>query len=362
MNIDNWIQENFRADWIQMNPVPFVTRPIGNEFNFGEFRYRDHDEIISEWLAIDTIGANNSCLIHSILTLSSNVYVRMNRLHKIAVAERFRVYIKDHIRFRASEINDLQKGRLLPDSVGEKIAAYLGYNLVILKAQRDRHRNPIPNIIQTHVEDRRVLVILNKGGVIDRPDSGLHFEAVMRHGELIAQPDFTVAILPIIQELLERPLALPEHPLPNPFAHDRPPKPKSDTFKNMINCMKNKHIDIKHKAKELGLSDIGSKSKLCNLILKHVPRKSLDPPKPAKNAPIDVKPVSDSSKRLCSPMRTKKKSGELSLVDAKHLAKINGLSTKGTKSDICKRLADNNLVRLSGRRSKRFRRNRSRSR
>ena len=187
----------------------------------------------------------------------------------------------------------------------------------------------------------------------------------MRHGELIAQPDFTEAILPIIQELLERPLVLPEHSLPNPFVpkpHDSPPKPKSDTFKNMINCMKNKHIYIKHKAQELGLSDIGSKSKLCNLILKHVPKKSVDPPKPEKNAPLDVKPVSDSSKRLCSPMRTKKKSGELSLVDAKHLAKINGLSTKGTKSDICKRLAQNHLVRLSGRRSTRFRTKRSRSR
>jgi hypothetical protein len=403
MNIDNWIRDNFKADWIKPNPLAFVTHRIGDEFNFGEFMYQGHIERISEWRVIDTIGANNSCLIHSILTLTSNVYARMNRLHKIAVAERFRVYIKDRIRFTLQERNDLEKARLLPDSVGEKIAAYLGFNLVILKAQRDLFRNPIPNIIQTDLEDRRVLVIFNKGGIIDRADSGIHFEAVMRHDELIAQPAFREAILPLIQELLLRPLPLqqPEPPLFNkePSRKASPPEPKFDKFKNMIECMKNKHDIIKHRARELGISDNGTKAKICNLILKNkepsqkpimiqpttvkpttvkpttVKPTTVKPTtvKPTTVKPTTVKPTTvnqletnpiqpEQSKPLCSPMRTKKNPGELTLPIAKRLAQLNGLSTKGTKSDICRRLAEKNLVRLSGRRSKKARsKRRSRS-
>jgi hypothetical protein len=374
MNIDNWIRDNFREDWIQINPVPFVTHRIGNEFDFGEFRYGERIERISEWQAIDTIGANNSCLIHSILTLSSQLYVRMNRLHKIIVAERFRVYIRDHIRFNASEINDLQRGRLLSDAVGEKMARYLGYNLVILKAQRDRHKNPIPNIIQTDDVDRRVLVIINKGGVVDRPDSGFHFEAVIRYNELIAQPEFTEAILPLIQELLERPYQnephkpnhkphQPNHHPPKSKKHDMHPEimphsippdnPKVPViYKNMIDCMKNKHSVIKHRAHELGLSDVGTKAKICNLILKRA-----EPSRTTTELP-SVYAHTTHSKPLCSVKRSKKKSGELSLPRAKKLAQQNGLSTKGSKSDICKRLSQKHLVRLLGRRSKR----RSRSR
>ncbi len=368
MNIDNWIRDNFKADWIKPNPVAFVTHPIGNEFNFGEFMYQGHIERISDWRVIDTIGINNSCLIHSILTLTSNLYTRMNRLHKIAVTERFRVYIKDHIRFTHDERNDLERGRLLPDSVGEKIAAYLGFNLVILKAQRDIHRNPIPNIIQTNLEDRRVLVIFNKGGIIDRPDSGVHFEAIMRHDELIAQPDFKEAILPLIEELLFRPLPLrqpaPPHSNADSSIKEIPPKPKSDKFKNMIECMKNKHDIIKHRARELGISDKGTKAKICNLILKN---------KAASPKPIMIKQVEIKSEKpfenpfekpfekpLCSTRRSKKKSGELSLPMAKRLAHLNGLPTKGTKSDICRRLAEKNLVRLYGRRSKRRSRSKNR--
>lgn len=388
MNIDDWIRDNFKADWIKPNPEAFVTHLIGNEFNFGEFMYQGHIERISEWHVIDTIGANNSCLIHSILTLTSNVYARMNRLHKIAVAERFRVYIKDRIRFTLDERNDLQKARLLPDSVGEKIAAYLGFNLVILKAQRDRHRHPIPNIIQTNFEDRRVLVIFNKGGIIDRPDSGVHFEAVMRHDELIAQPDFTEAILPLIQELLLRPLPLhhpmphfplrqqhvphlplrqqhaPAHSIPDSPIKESHPEPKYDKFKNMVECMKNKHDIIKHRARELGISDNGTKAKICNLILKNKePSQKPTMIQPTTVNPLETNPIQpDQSKPLCSPMRTKKKPGELTLPIAKRLAQLNGLSTKGTKSDICRRLAEKNLVRLSGRRSKKRPRTKRRSR
>ena len=370
MNIDNWIVDNFKADWIKPNPIAFVTHLIGNEFNFGEFMYQGRIERISEWSVIDTIGANNSCLIHSILTLTSNVYARMNRLHKIAVAERFRVYIKDRIRFTLQERNDLEKSRLLPDSVGEKIASYLGFNLVILKAQRDRHRNPIPNIIQTNLEDRRVLVIFNKGGIIDRADSGVHFEAVMRHDELIAHPDLKEAILPLIQELLLRPLPL-QQPAPHrfnqePSRKESHPEPKSDTFKNMIECMKNKHDIIKNRARELGISDNGTKSKICNLILNKAPTHKPTVIKPTVIKQVETKPETQfnniSDKPLCSPRRSKKKPGELTLPIAKRLAQVNGLSTKGTKSDICRRLAEKNLVRLSGRRSKRARsKRRSRS-
>jgi hypothetical protein len=180
----------------------------------------------------------------------------------------------------------------------------------------------------------------------------------------------------------------PPHPLkvksqvshPNPTQDSYPnhipastqeshPKALSDTFKNMIHCMKNKHIVIKHRARELGLSDVGTKAKLCNLILKRVePSKKESNPVPLtvhtnhsktkETNPVPLTVQTNHSKQLCSAKRTKKKPGELSLLEAKQMAQRNGLPTKGTKSDICKRLAQHHLVRLSGRRSKRKSRSR----
>ena len=69
-NVDQWVIEKIiQHDYIIQN-LAQVKKRLGKVYDFGTFIHNGHDESLSNWEVIDTIG-DGSCLIHSFLLLKT---------------------------------------------------------------------------------------------------------------------------------------------------------------------------------------------------------------------------------------------------------------------------------------------------
>ena len=181
MNVDQWIREQSFG----MIPIyePLKRRRVGDErsnkihFSFGRLSDK---ESIDDWNIISTIG-DGSCLIHAFLILLSPTYHTFSREDKIILGREFRLLLSDRIHFTDDQRRIMKNvPEYLDDEIGNKIAEYLGYNVMFLQFIKSESGTPIPQIITFSTRNAPVLIIANQGGVAGRIGSGGHFEAVER--------------------------------------------------------------------------------------------------------------------------------------------------------------------------------------
>ena len=217
MNVNQWVQ-----DFMLSNPQSAVVSPrnverhtrVGAISHFGTFRHNEHDENIDQWEIIDTIG-DGLCLIHSFLLLLSPVYCASQ--YKSLIARAFRMYIEpimntlDNTRYygEPSERDIMRNvNAWLNDIIADKIAAFLGYGLIILRFMQTPRGINAPQISSTDNNGRPYLIIANKGGIVGEGDSGHHFEAVIRNELRISPPQLGDDIEPIKDALFNATMAL----------------------------------------------------------------------------------------------------------------------------------------------------------
>ena len=97
-NVDQWVIERIIQYGYQVivpPPAP-KKRKLGNVYNFGTFIHNGHDESLSNWEIISTIG-DGSCLIHSFLLLKSPAYNQLNHINRVTIGQTFRRFLSRNI-------------------------------------------------------------------------------------------------------------------------------------------------------------------------------------------------------------------------------------------------------------------------
>lgn len=211
MNVDRWVRKKVRKwELVEAAPPALRTRLIGESvFRFGTFVHHGHEERIDEWEILDTIG-DGSCLVHAFLLLLSETYRSMGRDNKMRVARAFRRSMAK----RLVDATEPQRALLraigdggdhmdayLDDELGRKIALYLGYSVAFLQFTRTPDRVLLPQLVAFD-HNAPVLLIANQGGITGEPESGGHFEAIVRHGRFVSEPELIQEMEPVVDRLV----------------------------------------------------------------------------------------------------------------------------------------------------------------
>lgn len=271
MNVNEWVR-----DFIARNPPPVkaiaIKKPqnvrVGTLMHFGTFQHNGQNENIDQWEIIYTKG-DGLCLIHSFLSLLSPDYCSINdEDYKTRIAREFRLYIEprmdrlDNTRYygEPSERDIMRNANVwLNDIIADKIAAFLGYGLIILRFMATPTGRSAPQITSTDNNGRPYLIIANKGGIVGAADSGHHFEAVIRNGLRISPPRLGDDIEPKKDELFLATMALMTRVSPGQERRrcDTPRQKRS--LANSISASEAKRL-----AKQFGIYEIGdTKADLC---------------------------------------------------------------------------------------------------
>ena len=212
MNVDRWVSQ-FSVHFIKTHPIE-RSQLVSRNVLFGSFLHHGQQESIDQWEIIDTIG-DGSCLIHSFLLLLSDSYRALQTNDKKTVARAFRMMIEPLIPFddnryygQPSERDIMrnvgqgnQSDGWLNDIIADKIAAFLGYGLIMLRFMETPNGVPAPQLTSTDNHGLPYLIIANKGGIVGANDSGNHFEAIKRNRLRISPPQIGDDIEPKKNEL-----------------------------------------------------------------------------------------------------------------------------------------------------------------
>jgi hypothetical protein len=182
----------------------------GKNYNFGYLFEGDEgsSENIDDWKIIQTIG-QGSCLIHSFLVLLSEEYRKLDYESKKTLARAFRLYLSNKVRLTTSEYDELikvdkdgndEKDAWLSNIIANKIARYLGYDLIILCLYEFTNGDPFGFILSTDTKSP-CLIVADRGpylvvaGEKDRVESGFRFEAILRNDERISPAQLSTFII-----------------------------------------------------------------------------------------------------------------------------------------------------------------------
>ena len=212
MDVNEWIRREIDRLELLPDPEYVADRPI--EFPYGEFVYQGHVEDISSWRSIDTIG-DGSCLIHSIVQLLSPAYRSLSTRDKIKVIASFRRFLSRELDLTYEQREELRGTGFLEDEIGNVIASYLGYGLIMLQSATYKGV-PVPTILCQSISGRPTLIIENQGTELDRirPGSmsgrGRHFQSVIQDQAVTNQAQWVSSshlcqhLQPTIIHLIER--------------------------------------------------------------------------------------------------------------------------------------------------------------